>query len=115
MPRAPKVCGHTNCTTLVHGGGNRCADHKIASWSSPRTASAQRTSTRAWKMQRVKCLQRDAYQCQIRGPRCAVNATEVDHVTAVSHGGSDDLSNLRAVCTPCHATKTGREGRNARP
>ncbi|SKL75201.1 Bacteriophage protein [Mycobacteroides abscessus subsp. massiliense] len=114
MPRAPKICANASCIALVVPPLRYCPEHKTSGWArSPRTASADRTNTRAWKMQRVRCLQRDGHQCQIRGPRCTVIATEVDHVTAVAFGGSDDLGNLQAACHNCHATKSGREGRSA--
>ena len=31
---------------------------------------------------------------------------EIDHIQAISDGGSDDRSNLRALCLPCHAQVT---------
>lgn len=36
-------------------------------------------------------------------------AIEVDHITPVAEGGKDDLSNLQAICGPCHAVKTAEE------
>lgn len=37
-----------------------------------------------------------------------VGATEVDHVTALSAGGTHDLANLRSLCKSCHSRKTVR-------
>jgi 5-methylcytosine-specific restriction enzyme A len=74
-----------------------------------------RTGTRAWKQQRAKALQRDNHECQIRGPHCTVQATQVDHVVPVSQGGDDSLSNLVSTCATDHAAKTQLEalvGRN---
>lgn len=34
---------------------------------------------------------------------------EVDHITPVSMGGSDDIENLQLLCKECHQEKTGRE------
>lgn len=113
LPRAPKLCGHTDCLTLVHPPLRYCPEHTNRWKHSPRTVGAKRCSTTEWKQQRIKCLQRDERKCQIRGPRCTVIATEVDHVTAVAFGGTDDLENLQAACHNCHATKSGREGRSA--
>ncbi|HLV74900.1 hypothetical protein FHX41_1235 [Actinomadura hallensis] len=55
-----------------------------------------------------ECLDADGR----RGVRCIGVANEVDHV-----GANDDhrLDNLRAVCAPCHRTRTGRQGRAAQP
>lgn len=65
-----------------------------------------------WKALRRAVLKRDGGVCQIGGPRCVEVATEVDHM-----GTHDDhrLCMLQAVCKPCHASKTGRQARAARP
>lgn len=114
MPRAPKVCGTDGCSKLTHT--SRCDEHqKPSGWStSPRTASAGRTSTTIWKNMRILALQRDGHQCQIRGPRCIIAATQVDHVIPVSQGGTDQLPNLQSVCPPCHKQKTAREANAGR-
>jgi 5-methylcytosine-specific restriction protein A len=74
-------------------------------------------STTAWRKVRRYVLARDGYVCQIRGPRCAGVATTADHVVAVTFGGSDHPSNLRAACAPCNygagaalASRAGRLG-----
>ena len=36
-------------------------------------------------------------------------ATEVDHVIPQAEGGSEDESNLQAICTDCHKAKTQAE------
>ena len=64
-----------------------------------------------WEETRVRVLQRDDYRCYV----CHGFATEVDHVRPASQGGTDDDSNLRAICRSCHASKTGREGQAALP
>ena len=65
-----------------------------------------------WPTLRRAVLERDGWVCQIQGPNCAGHSNEVDHV-----GANDDhsLENLRAVCTPCHRTRTGRQGRARQP
>ena len=37
-------------------------------------------------------------------------AVEVHHVVPLSHGGSHDVSNLRALCKPCHSRQSARDG-----
>ena len=34
---------------------------------------------------------------------------ELDHKTALGNGGSNELSNAQALCSPCHGLKTHRE------
>ena len=62
---------------------------------------------------RPRILRRDQRTCQLAYPDiCTGRATEVDHI-----GDDDDHSdtNLRAVCHPCHARRTGRQARAAQP
>ena len=83
-------------------------------WSTRRSASSRHTDTAAWKRVRRKVLVRDGYECQLRGPRCTFDAEHVDHIIPVSRGGSDDPSNLQAVCLTCHAGKTASEAVHGR-
>lgn len=41
-------------------------------------------------------------------------ARAVDHIINKAAGGSDDPSNLQAICDACHAEKTSREGNGGR-
>lgn len=46
--------------------------------------------------------------------RCAAcgeptEAFEVDHYAPVALGGTNDLSNLQALCPPCHKVKTRKD------
>ena len=45
---------------------------------------------------------------------CGQPAAEVDHITPLTLGGTDDDANLQALCTPCHRTKTQAEARAGR-
>jgi len=67
--------------------GSRCPAHR------PRNGS-----TRAWRQQRAAILYRDAYRCAL----CGHGAEEVDHITPLAYGGSDDPANLRSLCHGCH-------------
>ena len=58
----------------------------------------------AWRRKRKLVLERDSYECQIRGRGCTVEATEVDHIVAHALGGDASLDNLRAACKPCNAS-----------
>lgn len=56
-----------------------------------------------WQRLRKQILERDAYLCQIRNPRCTTHATHVDHIQPVTDGGAWwDPTNLRAACKNCN-------------
>jgi 5-methylcytosine-specific restriction protein A len=48
------------------------------------------------------------------GPACAIchtaPATTIDHITPVSLGGSNELTNLRPACHPCNSGRGNRIG-----
>lgn len=56
-------------------------------------------------------LRRDKYQCKLKYVGCLGTATEVDHI---ERGDNHDPKNLQAACERCHATKSGREGNQAK-
>lgn len=62
-------------------------------------------STRQWRNQRAKALRRDNNRCV----ECGEKATEVDHINHRAAGGTDELANLRSLCTPCHAHYTRQQ------
>ena len=56
-----------------------------------------------WKKIRLEILERDHRRCQIKGPGCTGEASEVDHITPVSMGGQWwEHENLRASCSRCN-------------
>jgi 5-methylcytosine-specific restriction protein A len=56
-----------------------------------------------WKRIRLEILERDRYRCQIKGPGCTGEATEVDHILPVSMGGAWwEHENLRGSCSRCN-------------
>jgi 5-methylcytosine-specific restriction protein A len=60
-----------------------------------------------WPIKRRRILERDGYRCYL----CSALAGEVDHIVPAADGGNDQDSNLAAICTRCHRSKTGREAR----
>lgn len=67
-----------------------------------------RSGSREQKINRAVML-RDGGLCE-----CGALATQVDHVVPLFEGGSDSMDNRRAICTPCHDTKTQEEAQRAR-
>lgn len=52
-------------------------------------------------------MQRDKRLCQVCLAKGKVTvATEVDHIKPKAKGGTDDIRNCQAICSPCHAAKT---------
>jgi 5-methylcytosine-specific restriction protein A len=58
-------------------------------------------STRQWRNLRARVLSRDNFTCR----RCGAPASHVDHIQPVLFGGTDDESNLQALCEHCNLTK----------
>ena len=83
-------------------------------WAARPSKSSDHTGTAAWKRVRRRVLARDGYECQLRGPRCTFDADHVDHIIPVTRGGTDDASNLKAVCLTCHASKSASEAVHGR-
>ena len=58
---------------------------------------------------RFKILERDSYRCQTCGATAADGAKlHVDHILPVSKGGTNDESNLRALCFECNIGRGNR-------
>jgi ATP adenylyltransferase len=56
---------------------------------------------------RYEVLRRAGFRCDL----CGISAEEraIDHVLPRRHGGTDDLSNLQALCYKCNANKGARD------
>lgn len=68
-------------------------------------------NTSAWRAVRLVVLARDGHLCQIRGPNCTLDATEVDHIIPWRVGGAVfDEDNLRASCLTDNRSRVHRDG-----
>lgn len=79
----------------------------------PRPSGSPRTATTAWKRLRLAILARDGYRCRWvlgNGERCQQRARICDHVVPKAEGGTDDPSNLQALCQTHSDTKSAQEG-----
>ena len=80
-------------------------------WASRRPAANLYAYRGRWPEIRRQVLERDGYACRLRYPDlCIGKASEVDHVVQPEAGGTNDPSNLQAVCVPCHRRRTGQQG-----
>jgi len=57
---------------------------------------------------RVDVLNRDGRRCRMCGRTSAVVELHVDHIVPVSRGGTNDMSNLQALCRDCNLGKSNR-------
>jgi 5-methylcytosine-specific restriction protein A len=89
MPLKPCL----RCGNLTNAG-SYCQAHQ------PRNGS-----TRQWRKTRAVVLAR-APVCA----ECGRPAEHVDHVRPIARGGTDQRSNLQALCARCNLTKGSREG-----
>lgn len=58
---------------------------------------------------RYEILKRAKFRCELCGISAEEKALEADHIIPRSKGGSDDLSNLQALCYSCNAMKRDRD------
>jgi 5-methylcytosine-specific restriction enzyme A len=69
-----------------------------------RGSAASRGYDARWRKLRKAFLQANPW-CV----RCGAPATDVDHIIPRSAGGTDDWSNLQALCHACHSAKTAAQ------
>lgn len=58
---------------------------------------------------RYEVLKRAKFRCELCGVAAGVRALEVNHILPRSRGGSDDPTNLQALCHSCNAMKRDRD------
>lgn len=58
---------------------------------------------------RYEVLKRAKHRCELCGISAEDKALEVDHIIPRNHGGTDDISNLQALCYTCNASKRDRD------
>ena len=63
---------------------------------------------------RYEVLRRAGFRCDLCGISADERALEVDHIVPRRHGGTDDLSNLQALCYKCNANKGARDDSDLR-
>ena len=101
-----------HCVELVNGRGcpeyattkSRCAAHAKARFY--RGSSTDQGYGADWRRLRAAKLAANPY-CQ--NTPCLELATDVDHITPRSKGGTDDWDNLQSLCHSHHSAKTARE------
>lgn len=70
----------------------------------------KRTRGRKWMAIRDQALAKTQYRCAecLRNDKLSI-ADQVDHITPLHKGGTDDLDNLEGLCLTCHERKTAKD------
>ena len=63
---------------------------------------------------RYEVLKQAKFRCALCGISAEEKALEVDHILPRNHGGTDELSNLQALCYTCNAMKRDRDATDFR-
>lgn len=94
-----RFCGYdTTSNFVVEQGKFRCAYVK-----------AKKVKRYVPSRLRHIVLERDKFRCQDCGASPSTGAVlEVDHTIPVSKGGTNDMSNLRTLCSDCNRGKSDR-------
>ena len=61
------------------------------------------------KKVRFEVLKRDKFTCQYCGRQAPDVVLNIDHITPVSKGGTNDITNLITSCWDCNSGKSNRE------
>ena len=112
--QAKKPCQKPGCPVLVAGDERFCADHqhldtRAKPWGTTKLTRQQRGYGANYQKQRLMKLRENPI-CQI-AKVCVERlghpafATCVDHIVALSNGGSEDYSNLQSACDACNQWK----------
>jgi len=112
MPiKVPTLCKWPGCPNVTRSG-SYCATHARAN-ERQRGSAAQRGYDSGWRRVRARYLAAHPWCADPFGVHggVPVAATDVDHIQRRRSGGSDDDSNLQALCHACHSRKTVVEGR----
>jgi 5-methylcytosine-specific restriction enzyme A len=87
-------------------GSSYCALHKAQrekSYEQDRGTAAARGYDAEWQAKRAAYL-----RAHPRCVQCGAPATEAHHVRPKRAGGTDEWSNLRALCKSCHSAVTAK-------
>lgn len=103
-----------NLTRDRSGLCEKCLDiHGNTNWQQWKQKTGNRHKQgygTAWQKTRSVVLERDEHLCtKCLTEGVLTQATHVDHIVPKSQGGSEELSNLQALCKDCHFKKTARE------
>lgn len=108
MPqRAARPCAHPGCPATQRDGRQFCPAHS-RQYEQGRGSAAARGYDGQWR--KLRRLFLNAHPLCVDPfkdhPGQVVAASEVDHITPKTQGGTDAWINLQALCKHCHSKKT---------
>jgi 5-methylcytosine-specific restriction protein A len=104
------VCVKQGCPTLTMN--THCDTHKPKAWANSKRKHSLTLSGSQIQKRRKRILSLYLDTCHVCGKR---GADQVDHLTPLSEGGSDDDANLAPIhAEPCHREKTAAEAQRGR-
>lgn len=92
--------------------GNYCPEHEPK--VDEQLRNAKNPYRRAYKDQqyarnRQHRFERARGRCEICQVALIAGEWECDHVVTIKNGGTNDITNLRVLCKPCHRKKTRQD------
>jgi 5-methylcytosine-specific restriction enzyme A len=106
MPTKPaSPCSYPRCPERAVIG-SRCVEHAVQIqhvYNVERGSASSQGYGVEWRKIRDAFLA-DNPDCYL----CGQSASDVDHIIPKRRGGTDDWSNLQALCHVCHSRKTAR-------
>lgn len=112
--RAGTACRKPGCPGIVRSGiCTKCGPLRSRSdHDDRRGTAASRGYDHRWRKLRQMYLAAHPLCVECERIGLVTAATDVDHIRAKRHGGTDDEDNLQALCHTCHSRKTARERGN---
>lgn len=110
MPRRPlKPCSYPGCPNLTEG--SYCVEHQAHERARTyiRDPRINKRYDSRWRKIRNAFLAAHPLCAECERAGRIVAATEVDHITPLSQGGTHAEENLQALCHSCHSKKTAKE------
>jgi len=104
--RPRQVCAYPGCPDFAIPGRSRCALH-YEPWAGRRGFEGY--DSPEYRRNAAATL-REEPACRL----CGRPSRSVDHIIPKSQGGSDDRSNLRALCRACHKRRSQDQARAGR-
>jgi len=89
---------------LCHAKFDQFLEKRADPWSHRRKSAGYVSGTL-----RYEVLKRAVFRCELYGASAEDRALEVDHIIPRNAGGSDDPTNLQALCYSCNAMKRDRD------